>query len=352
MKHYVERFLTGIFVIFILGSLAGMLLDRPVFASYVYSGSMSPTLNRGDLFFINPLARDPDVGDVVVFRLGEKWTVHRVVAEVNGGYVTKGDANAGTDQMNGAPLITKRDIAGKVLTLNGKPLKVRGVEGYLNSGGNIKLFLSVLMIVLGVILFTSGEEKIRRSRKRHYLKIKFKSLYMLFAVFFLIMLSISMFLSWKVIPVEYAVTEAGSVREGWYAPGEDFSMTVTVKNGNFYPMVYYITTAGHITNGEVRPFSLSSGEERKLTFFIDTPQETALYRDSVKVYGYMPLLPGSVMELLYSISPRLPVFALLLESTFLLWLMYLASGIGKSDSIRVRIRPSRLKKLKLGGFRL
>lgn len=84
----------------VVPSVVGFLMGRPVFVSYAYSDSMVPTINRWDVFFINPLSKG-EVGDIIVFNLSGRWTVHRVYAITEEGYITKGDNNVATDQQDG-----------------------------------------------------------------------------------------------------------------------------------------------------------------------------------------------------------------------------------------------------------
>jgi signal peptidase I len=64
----------------------------------IQGGSMSPTIERGDLaFFIRP--DNVEVGDIVIFEVAGSIVTHRIVAiDPDGGYVTQGDANPSTDR--------------------------------------------------------------------------------------------------------------------------------------------------------------------------------------------------------------------------------------------------------------
>ncbi|ANF22708.1 hypothetical protein [Thermococcus piezophilus] len=55
------------------------------------------------------------------------------------------------------------------------------------------------------------------------------------------MIAVSTFVSWALIPIDYAVTSAGRMREGWYLPGDEFQRELTIKNNNFYSMFYYVS---------------------------------------------------------------------------------------------------------------
>ncbi|NHN46905.1 signal peptidase I [Halostella sp. JP-L12] len=97
----------------------------PLGAAYVYSDSMEPTISTGDGFVVVP-ADDAGPGDVVTFWSDhrEEYVTHRVVAETESGYVTKGDNNPITDQAAGHPPVRQSDVEGTVLTLGGGPVTV------------------------------------------------------------------------------------------------------------------------------------------------------------------------------------------------------------------------------------
>lgn len=76
----------------------------------VKSGSMEPVLYRGDVIIIEKVSpedirADPANGDVIVFYKPGTSTliVHRAVNKVNNGFITKGDANAGSDYFSPIP---------------------------------------------------------------------------------------------------------------------------------------------------------------------------------------------------------------------------------------------------------
>lgn len=75
-------------------------------ALVIVSGSMSPTLNVGDVVVVDTRVNSADVsvGDVIAFYLSRDIVVHRVVRVLNTSsglkYVTKGDANENPDPFN------------------------------------------------------------------------------------------------------------------------------------------------------------------------------------------------------------------------------------------------------------
>jgi len=353
MKKLIEYFLILVVSVFVVGSILGALLDKPVFMSYVSSDSMSPTLNKGDLFFINPFSKSADIGDIIVFNLRGRWTVHRVVAIVEDGYITKGDNNVATDQQEGRTSpVSKDKIAGKAITIGNSPLKVPQLGTYIQRGisGRNKMLLAAAMIIIGALAFT-GEPKRKRKRAK-FIKIKFKTLYILTSAFLLIMLSISIFASWQMFPIEYAVTSAGGQREGWVLPGSMFEREITIKNRNFYPMIYYLEPqTGRISSISKSQLELGPQEEETVKVTISAPEETSLFTDKVRVNAYIPLLPESIIGSLYRVNPVLPVFAILFETSAFLGVLYFISGIGNEDVLKIRNRRfSLLRQIKMEVF--
>ena len=338
MKSLIEYTLLALLAVLVIGSLLGALLDRPVFISYAYSGSMAPTIDKGDVFFINPFVRNPKVGDIVVFRAGKTWVVHRIVAITEEGYLTKGDNNIATDQQtHNVPPVAGEQIGGRVITVNGHVPKIPELGNYIDNGlsDRGKMFLGALLVVVGIIAFGSGERP-KRIRKNKFISIKFRTLFMLTSVFLILMVAISIFVSWELIPIAYSVTSAGGSREGWYLPGEEFQTEVTIRNNNIYPMVYYISAEPPVTEVSSEKFYLSRDEEDNLIVTIVTPQTTAMYTTKVRVNAYPKLLPSSLMDSLYSIHPMMPLLAILTEVAAFLGALYYLSGIGDEDVLRIR----------------
>jgi len=135
----------------------------------IASGSMSPTLEEGDVVAWTPVGiEDVSVGDVVVFKSyagwsDEKLVAHRVIEIVDEGGVlmlgTRGDANEWGDQDKpglSEPYIRSDHLLGRVVDIGGSPLKVPliGYMGvWLSNGGVFAwLLFSVLLSVLLVFI--------------------------------------------------------------------------------------------------------------------------------------------------------------------------------------------------------
>ena len=340
-----ELLFTFVVCLFLVTSIAGFVLDRPILMSYAYSDSMSPTLEKGDLFFINPLSKG-DVNDIIVFRMNNEWTVHRIYAKDSEGYITKGDKNVATDQQEGKnPEIPKDAVIGKVITIGGELLKIPGAGDYISelSKKSSNLYIAIGFLILGAILLTSsGEGKKRKSRKK-YIKVKFKTIYAVTASLVLAVLILSMMLSWGTLTFSYSSTLAGGQREGWYLPGSTFEEELTLKNKAIYPFLYSIEAQGDRVEilGE-KSFKIFGGEEEKIKVQVSVPEETRIYGEKIDVYAYLPILPEGIITKLYYNNPYLPFVAYLAEASFFLTLLYFAVGSGNEDIIRYRIHRSRI----------
>ncbi len=75
----------------------------------VSSGSMFPTFYVDDVVVVS--GETPRTGEVAFARVGERWVVHRVVAQTQSGYTLRGDF----DLDGPGHRVDSEDVAGKVL---------------------------------------------------------------------------------------------------------------------------------------------------------------------------------------------------------------------------------------------
>ncbi len=120
----------------------------------IVTGSMEPTLNRGDLVILEK-PRDIQVGDIITYRYKGVPVTHRVIDVVgtvvgetpDGYYITKGDANAQPDPYKVRP----DDIIGEVryrLPLLGWPVIL------VNWTPQVRIVLLIgITLVLGLLVF-------------------------------------------------------------------------------------------------------------------------------------------------------------------------------------------------------
>ena len=89
--------------------ISGLMIWEPL---VIVSGSMEPTLNRGDVVILEKAqSSDIGVGDIIAYRIGDAIVTHRVIDVLEDGTLkTKGDANAEPD----AYAVSVEQIVGKV----------------------------------------------------------------------------------------------------------------------------------------------------------------------------------------------------------------------------------------------
>lgn len=118
----------GVITLYLL--LGFVVISKTVLLAVVVSNSMAPTLHRGDLVLVQSFYTQPEVGDIIMISGllvndpgGREFVLHRVVEVGEEGVFTAGDAVGVRD-----PWVVKREmIAGKVVTIAGKPLVIPGV---------------------------------------------------------------------------------------------------------------------------------------------------------------------------------------------------------------------------------
>ena len=121
----------------------------------VLTGSMKPTINSGDIVIVKEINNVKDIkeNDIISFKIKGSVVTHRVkeVYKEKGEYyfITKGDANSGTD----TELINKKDLEGKYC------FKIPFL-------GNIILFLQkpigIIFIFIVLIIFLILSSKIKK----------------------------------------------------------------------------------------------------------------------------------------------------------------------------------------------
>lgn len=352
IKRAAETIITLIVLMFLLVSALGFVLGRPVFLSYAYSESMTPTINRGDLFFINPLSKGGDVGDIIVFHRRDGWTVHRIFAVTEAGYITRGDNNVATDQQDGGyPVVKKADVVGEVVTVFGRPLVIRGGGSFIESARSrlTNVYAVAIFLLLGALITFSGGGKKghKRGGGKRYLKVRARTVYALIAVSIVAGFLFITVASWGTLAFTYSSTLAGGQREGWYLPGSTFERNLSVENNALYPFHYFVEPKGDRIKllGESE-FTVDGGDSHTLGVEVSVPEDTRIYREEVRVRSYPAILPGAAIEFLYALNPYLPLLAYALELTAVLLAFYYLAEIGKGDVLRIRIgRRSLLSKL-------
>ncbi len=343
MKKLIENIVVFIAIMFLITSVMGFVLDRPVLISYAYSKSMTPTIDKGDLFFINPLSKGGEVGDIIVFHRRDGWTVHRIFAVTDRGYITKGDNNVATDQQNGAyPPVKREDVIGKVMVVGGHPLVIRGGGAIIESARSklTNIYAVAVILLLGAFLTFSGGDKNRRNgRKKRFLKVSMRTAYAVVAVGIMAGFIFMTVASWGTLTFTYSSTLAGGQMEGWYLPGSTFEKNLSIENRAIYPFHYFIGAKGSrvtILNGE--QFRIDGKGSHEILMKVSVPEDTRIYREEIAVRSYPAILPGRLVAAMYNINPYLPLVPYTLELAAILLVFYYLADIGQGEAIRIRIR--------------
>ncbi|MFH0897351.1 MAG: signal peptidase I, partial [Candidatus Bathyarchaeota archaeon] len=114
----------------VLSFVSSMVFKAASPVGTITSKSMMPVLDIGDIVFIQPSRlEDVHVGEIIAFQATPRTTiVHRVERELllpeKTYLITKGDANDITDQSVGIPPVKSDNFLGKVLCIDGFPVKI------------------------------------------------------------------------------------------------------------------------------------------------------------------------------------------------------------------------------------
>lgn len=164
----------------LVAGVAGSLTGKPLLLTAVRSESMEPTLERGDMVLLVPIAwSEPRIGDVLVFSVdagslrSAGWVIHRAVAgDLETGFITQGDNNDEPDQARDAnPPIMLDDIAAKAVTIGGTPVHIP-LLGYLPLWAETVVDrpyalpgAALLVLILAFAAYSPGKSRISRRRR-------------------------------------------------------------------------------------------------------------------------------------------------------------------------------------------
>ncbi len=109
----------------------------------VVSGSMEPELSIGDLAIYKEV-ESYDVGDVVIYVQDNMLITHRIVEQLEDGFVTKGDANNVED----SELVNQEDIYGKLVGV------IPNVGTFLTF---VQTPLGMFLLIIVGLLFIEGQ---------------------------------------------------------------------------------------------------------------------------------------------------------------------------------------------------
>jgi len=336
LRQSVEDAVTLLAVLVVLSLVIGQLLGQPVLLGYVTSGSMSPTLNTGDAFVAvpAPVAGEIEPGDVIVFEAielqGGGLTTHRVVAETDDGYITKGDNNPFRDQSGGEPVVTDDRIVATALQVNGQVVRLPGLgtaigsartaaenglvsiggasnSGLTNGQGLSGLFISIglgLFLLVFVDSFRASEERTReRTRSRGGDTINGWTVILALAVLILVPANAAM-----VAPSGTHSVTIDSTTED-VTPGEPVESEFTAENGGLVTMLIILESSHPDAAMDRNQLVVQRGGSATATLSVTAPPPGEQAVVTVEEHRYFLLAPPGVIAGLHRIHPLVAIGA-------------------------------------------
>lgn len=362
-------------ILFLVAMVAGQVLGQPVLLGYVETGSMKPTLEPGDGFVAVPaaVAGPVEPGDVVTYRAteiqGGGLTTHRIVAETDRGFVTRGDNSPFTDQDGDEPPVKRTQIvavvwqpAGTVVAIPGVGTIVSGTQTVLTSVqqrlaatlGTRSLLgtQGIAYLILGLSLLAYAADVMLRpetkERNRQTARHSGRDARLLMAAFAAaIVLAATMTMVVPSGPQEFGVVSADFDSQGIRVieAGTNESVPYLLRNGGAVPMVTYFEPTSERIDVQPRAVVIPGRSTVNATLTLSAPPETGYYRQYVVEHRYLHVLPQSTIRSLYEIHPWLPILAI----DAVLGLPFYLLGVSLMGTGRIRSRsrdgPSRLDRL-------
>jgi len=132
-----------------------LLREGHVIRSLAVGKSMSPSIKKGELLIVKPIAlEEAEIGEIVAFRRDESQSVlttHRVIQkgkERGQRYIiTKGDRNPHRD----FPLLSSQELLGKVTGIERNGQVISLDSPFYRIGGYLRARLSLGLWILGVL---------------------------------------------------------------------------------------------------------------------------------------------------------------------------------------------------------
>ncbi|WP_252699797.1 signal peptidase I [Natronosalvus vescus] len=322
--------------------IIGQLLGQPILLGYVATGSMEPTLNAGDGFVAIPSAvtDSPEVGDVVVFEAttlhGGGLTTHRIVGETEEGYVTRGDANPFTDQDSSEPPVTDEQIVAEAWQVGDTVVRlphlgtvVMGVHGLAalvfgaltaplgitaafdaEGTGSILVALGIGLLGVGLLLERVGVTE--RSTKR---RTDRENVIGLWSAISVIVVLIALFATASmVIPAggsAYGLVSTASPTDDpqMVAPGETTTITRTIDNSGYVPVVAVVDTPHPTVDAQPRATTVGSRTTTDVSLSMTAPETEGEYTRTIVESRYLLVLPPTLLVWLHDVHPFLAIGA-------------------------------------------
>jgi signal peptidase len=346
----------GVTLLLLVG---GQLLGVPMGLAFVETGSMAPTLDSGDGFVGLPPALLGGVseGDVVTFESrtieGGRLTTHRVVDETPEGYVTRGDANAFTDQQAGEPPVPRDRIVAEALQVGGHVVVIpnlgeyvaalRGLFAALGSrfglGVNQVVAFVLAASIAAYLLDERGAAGGKRAERSTGRRDGVSGLLVVGGAVALVVATatVSMTVASGAVALPYDSVNPGDPGQGGIPAGTTENGSVELRNGGLVPMTAVLSTESPNAGLARERVSLGPRTSRTVNVSITAPAEPGNYEVTVARHQYLGVLPAGLLAGLAAAHPWLGVVAV----DLLLAVVVGGFGLAVLGRGRVRFRSRR-----------
>jgi len=337
-KQYAKLGIEALIVVIVLALFLGQLLGQPILLSYVFTGSMAPTMDPGDGFVAVPsaLVTEYSEGDVITFEAeeiqGGGLTTHRIVGETEQGYVTRGDANPFTDQDGGEPHVQEAQIVAKAGTVGNTVIVVphlgtvvMGLQdaietvqqqaamlfGFQSLQGTQGLaYLLFGLSVLAYIFETMREGGKSRERGRSRTRENGTDTTLILVVLAAVLMISAT--AAMVVPAgteQFGVVSSQSASENptVIQQGTTENLTYIVPNGGLVPTIVFLESETDGIEAAPDELYLEGQSSLNATVSITAPPETGYYRYFLTEHRYLAILPPSLIADLHGIHPWVPL---------------------------------------------
>lgn len=364
-RTIIEYVLVVLFVLFAASLLLGQALGQPIGIGYVETGSMSPELEPGDGFIAVPIqVADPvEPGDVIVFDAenlhGGGLTTHRVVDETPAGFITKGDANAVTDQDGSEPPVKRGQVVAVASQLGGDVVAlphvgrlasastdaitttqrqlaiVFGTRVFLGSKG-----LAYVLFVFGILAYAvsavragTGRTGLHRSTDRDAGVLDTRIVVTALALLLVTVITLSMVVPGGVHHFDLVSSDTDGDGPTVIPKGSTETLVFQVPSNGPFPVVVYLDPHTEGVNVTPRRMVIDSHSTQNATIDLTAPPETGYYERAIVEHRYLAVIPPSTIDTLYRIHPWLPI--LVIDALAALGFVILALGLVGWGPVRV-----------------
>lgn len=296
-------------VLVIVMMIAGSSTNGAPAVIYVYSDSMVPAIQINDAFIIWP-SSGYRVDDIIMYRpvvMDAPYITHRIIAMGENGYITKGDNSPSVDQDAGEPEVAKERIAGKVLTIRGKPIRIQGLGKLASklqtSLGGYARILSGAFFALSIIIAIPGGWKQSRKRKSRR-RLRLRHIYRIIVWITVGILVFSIYIGSRITQIKYLVSEYPGTLGDQVEVGKPGQLTLKMTNSGILP-VWNISETIEPFKVYQSPEYLAPRSQKTIVLDVPAQRKTGNYLGYIKTYHYPVLLPRAWIVFFHNIHPLL-----------------------------------------------